>query len=71
MIRMYLCLADEMKRINIVDIYIEQSVSHNERQLPESLLQPILIDDDDGNDRIEEAYPWPPTPTLSDFDKDD
>ena len=51
-----LCLADEM-RSNIVDIYIEQSVSHNERQLPESLLQPIPIDDDDGNNRIEEAYP--------------
>ena len=66
-----LCLADEM-RSNIVDIYIEQLVNDNEKQLPKSLLQPIPInDDDDGNDRVEKAYHRPLTPTLSDFEKGD
>ena len=62
-------LVDKMRRSNIVDIYIEQLISHNERQLPEALLQPIPIDDDDANDRIEKAYPRSSTHTLSDFDK--
>ena len=56
----------------MVDIYIESLHVDNESQLPDALMQPIDIDDDDDTAlTIDEPYRRLHTPTLDDFHSGD